>query len=202
MIAHVHGELAEKSPTRVVIDVQGIGYELLVPVSTFEKLPDTGSRVKLLTYQHVREDALQLFGFYTQRERTMFTRLISVSGVGPKLAIAVLSGCPIEELTRAIIESDVARLSALPGIGKKTAQRLSLELRDKLQETGGDFDGDGIMPAVVGGRGGRFEQAVLGLLSLGFTRADAEKNVRRCLAKDADLSLDELIKRSLQTTHE
>lgn len=199
MIAHLQGELVEKSETRLVIDVQGVGYELLVPASTFEKLPDKGSRVKLLTYQHVREDALQLFGFYTQREKRMFTQLLSVSGVGPKLAIAVLSGCPIGELTRAIIEADVARLSALPGIGKKTAQRLSLELRDKLQKSGDGFDGDGAMSA-IGGGGSTFEQAVLGLVSLGFARTDAERNVRRNLAENADLSLDELIKQSLRKT--
>ncbi|MFQ5648392.1 MAG: Holliday junction branch migration protein RuvA [bacterium] len=195
MIAHLEGQIAEKTPTRVVLDVQGVGYELLVPISTFELLKEVGERAKLLTYQHVREDTLLLFGFATQKEKWMFRKLISVSGIGPKLALGVLSGCPLDQLVRFIVNGEIDRLSKLPGIGKKTAQRLSLELRDKL----GELE-PGREPAAGVSKGDlpRLEEAVLALVSLGVSRAEAERSVSKNLAEQADLPLDELIRRALQ----
>ncbi len=196
MIAHLSGEVAQKSATQLVLDVQGVGYELNVPLSTSQNVPEVGGHIKLLTYQHVREDSLQLFGFCTAREKWMFAQLISVSGIGPKLAIAVLSGCSIDDLARAIIDGDVTRLSHLPGIGRKTAQRLNLELREKLQKGIGLGEAD-VAPG-QGDASGKFEEAILALVSLGYGRAEAERSVSKVLSDDPDLSLDELIRKALQ----
>jgi Holliday junction DNA helicase RuvA len=131
MIALLHGELAYKSVDHVIVDTGGVGYRLFIPLSTFYSLPDTG-QVRLLVHTHVREDALVLFGFATQAEREMFTTLIGISGIGPKLALNILSHIPVADLQGAVLTGDLKRLSALPGIGKKTAERLVLELKDKL----------------------------------------------------------------------
>ena len=131
MIALLHGELAYKSVDHVIVDTGGVGYRLFIPLSTFYTLPDTG-QVRLLVHTHVREDALVLFGFATQAEREMFTTLIGISGIGPKLALNILSHIPVADLQGAVLTGDLKRLSALPGIGKKTAERLVLELKDKL----------------------------------------------------------------------
>ena len=132
MIAQLEGSISEKTPTQIIVDVSGVGYELLIPISTFDKLEEVGSKVKLLTYLHVREDILQLFGFSTLKEKMMFTHLISVAGIGPKLALGILSGRTVEDLTRNIVNGDTENLTQLSGVGKKTAQRIVLELRDKL----------------------------------------------------------------------
>lgn len=196
MISHIEGVIAEKTPTRVVIDVHGIGYELLISVSTFEAIKEVGESFKLQTYQHVREDALLLFGFATKKEKSMFGKLISVSGIGPKLALGVLSGATLDQLTQMIANGDIDRLSKLPGIGKKTAQRLSLELKDKL--------GDVYFPSGPGAalgtpvRNERLDEAVLALVSLGVSRGDAERNLAKILAEQPHLPVDELIRRCLQ----
>ena len=127
MIAFLRGRILEKEPNRVLVDVNGVGYEVLVPLSTFYDIGDEGADVALRIHTHVREDALQLFGFLTQLERQMFERLIAVSGIGPKLAIAVLSGLETRELVAAVQRADVARLTTIPGVGKKTAERIVLE---------------------------------------------------------------------------
>ena len=132
MIAYVRGVLAEKEPTRAVIEAGGVGYELLIPVSTYEKLPRTGAEVKLLAHHCVREDDETLFGFATEDEKAMFGKLVSVSGVGPKIAIAILSGSSIGELSMAIAGGDAKRISAIKGVGKKTAEKICVELRDKV----------------------------------------------------------------------
>src|SRR3954452_19174651 len=132
MIAHLRGRLLEKHPNRVIVDVQGVGYEAQVPLSTFYDLVEPGAEVSLRIHTHVREDALSLYGFATLLELQLFERLISVSGIGPKLALAVLSGIEPNELIAAIKQSDIARLTGIPGIGKKTAERIGLELKDKL----------------------------------------------------------------------
>src|SRR3982751_2560194 len=132
MIAHLRGRLLEKPPNRVPTDVQGVGYEAHVPLSTFYGLPETGGDLSLRIHTHVREDALVLYGFATLLELQLFERLISISGIGPKLALAVLSGSEPNELIAAIKQSDIARLTGIPGIGKKTAERIGLELKDKL----------------------------------------------------------------------
>jgi holliday junction DNA helicase RuvA len=132
MIAHLRGKLLEKHPNRVIIDVQGVGYDVHVPLSTFYEMADPGGDIALRVHTHVREDALTLFGFATLLELQIFERLISVSGIGPKLALAVLSGIETNELVAAIRQANVARLTAIPGIGKKTAERIGLELKDKM----------------------------------------------------------------------
>jgi holliday junction DNA helicase RuvA len=132
MIAHLRGRLLEKHPNRVIVDIQGVGYEAHVPLSTFYEMAEPGSEVALRIHTHVREDALVLYGFATELELRLFERLISVSGIGPKLALAVLSGIEPTELVSAIQQANVARLVGIPGIGKKTAERIGLELKDKM----------------------------------------------------------------------
>ncbi len=196
MIAYLNGSIAAKCPTEVVIDVQGIGYQVLIPLSTFERLGEVGQPVKLLTHQHVREDLLQLFGFFTEGEKQMFLQLTSVSGVGPKLALAILSGSRADELIRAIAASDIQSLTRLPGVGKKTAQRLCLELKDKVVGTAA---GVGLDAAAIGGETlGKMEEGVMALTSLGLSRADAERSLMKVLTDEPDLPLDELIRRCLK----
>src|SRR5215210_7124447 len=132
MIAQLSGKLIYKQPNTIIIDVGGVGYEVTIPVSTFYELGDAGSDVSLRIHTNVREDSIQLFGFWTAREKELFLRLTSVSGIGPKLAITMLSGMPATELITAIRNNDLARLTAIPGVGKKTAERVVVELRDKL----------------------------------------------------------------------
>ncbi len=132
MIASLRGRLIEKHPNQAIVEAGGVGYDVTIPVSTFSSLGETGSEVRLRVYTHVREDALQLFGFLTGDEKAVFERLISVSGIGPKLAITVLSGLATPDLVAAIREGAVERLVRIPGVGKKTAERMVLELRDKL----------------------------------------------------------------------
>ena len=132
MIAFLRGRVFEKQPNRIIIDVQGVGYEVQVPLSTYYDVGDVGAEIALRVHTHVREEALQLFGFLTELERQLFERLIGISGIGPKLAIAVLSGIDARELVVAVQRADVARLTGIPGIGKKTAERIVLELKDRL----------------------------------------------------------------------
>lgn len=139
MISHIRGTLVRKQPLLVIVDVGGLGYSINIPLSTFEKLPDKDSSVELLTHLHVREDEMSLYGFQTEDERKMFRLLIAISGIGPKVAIGILSGTGILQLRKAVTEGDVDRLTTIKGIGKKTAQRLIVELRDKL---GAPEDGD------------------------------------------------------------
>jgi len=137
MIARLRGTLVDKAPSRIVVDVAGVGYDVQVPLSTFYPLGDEGSTVQLRVHTHVREDLIALYGFATALEHDLFERLIAINGVGPKLALAVLSGIEPEELVRAVREGDVARLTKIPGVGKKTAERIGLELKDRLPLTFG-----------------------------------------------------------------
>jgi Holliday junction DNA helicase RuvA len=132
VIAHLRGRISEKHPNRIVVEINGIGYDVAVPLSTFYGLGEPGSEIALRIHTHVREDALQLFGFATLLEQQLFERLIGISGIGPKLALAVLSGIEPPELIRAIEREDIARMTAIPGVGKKTAERIVLELKDRL----------------------------------------------------------------------
>jgi holliday junction DNA helicase RuvA len=136
MIGHLRGTVLEKRPNEVIIDAAGVGYEVQIPISTYTRLPDAGAPVSLRIYTHVREDALSLFGFATAEEKTVFERLISVGGIGPSLAIKVLSGLATPDLVGAIRSGDVVQLIRIPGVGKKTAERIVLELKDKLAEVG------------------------------------------------------------------
>ena len=131
MIAYLRGKLAQKDPSRVVVDVNGVGYEVFIPLTTFTSLPETGGDVSIDVHTHVREDIIALYGFSTHRERLIFEKLMTISGIGPKLAVTILSGGSVHELVAAIKRSDLARLTAIPGVGKKTAVRIVLELKDK-----------------------------------------------------------------------
>jgi Holliday junction DNA helicase RuvA len=187
VIAHLRGKLAQKDPARVIVDVNGVGYEVFVPLTTFSVLPDTGAEVSIDVHTHVREDLIALYGFSTRRERTIFEKLMTISGIGPKLAVTILSGGSVEDLVTAIKRSDLARLTAIPGVGKKTAERIVLELKDKLQ----DF---AEAPAKS-----PIEMDVLSALeNLGYNRAMAEAALARVTHGDASAPFDVLFKRSLQ----
>jgi Holliday junction DNA helicase RuvA len=187
MIAHLRGKLAQKDPARVVIDVNGVGYEVFIPLTTFTALPESGSEVHIDIHTHVREDIIALYGFSTRRERAIFEKLMTISGIGPKLAVTILSGGSVEDLAGAIKRGDLARLTAIPGVGKKTAERIILELKDKLQ----DF-------AEVQTKSSAEADVLSALENLGYNRALAESALRRALDGDRDPAFDPLFKRSLQ----
>src|ERR1700752_3852197 len=134
VIAFLRGKLAQKDPARVIVDVNGVGYEVFVPLTTYTALPDTGSEVSIDIHTHVREALIALYGFSTRRERSIFEKLMTISGIGPKLAVTILSGGSVDDLVSAIKRSDLARLTSIPGVGKKTAERIVVELKDKLQD--------------------------------------------------------------------
>lgn len=190
MIAHLTGRIVRKSPQEVVVDTAGVGYRVLIPVSTFYRLGDEGSTASLRIYTHVREDALQLFGFLSEREQDLFEKLISISGVGPKLATAILSGIEVDELVAALRGSDVARLTRIPGVGKKTAERLVVELKDKMP---------GPPPVGDAGTGGTAKEDLLSTLAnLGYSRPEAERGVDRALREAPQGRFEDLLRRSLQ----
>ncbi len=200
MIASLTGILKYKSPTEILIDVHGVGYNVSIPLSTYEKLGEIGSSISLLTYFHVREDAMQLFGFFSDEERRLFKLLISVSGIGPKIAQSVLSGMNVEELKSYLISGNVIALTAIPGVGKKTAERLILELRDKIGKTIADAEPlstQGMESAAMR------TEALQALTSLGYNLQIAEKSIRLVLkeAEGSNISLEELIKRALRHTN-
>ena len=182
MIAYVRGVLAEKEPTRAVIEAAGVGYELFIPLSTYDRLPKTGAEAKLLAYHNVREDDEVLYGFATAAEKDMFAKLTAVSGVGPKIAIAILSGSGISELSLAIASGNVKRISAIKGVGKKTAEKICVELKDKVSALAA--------LAATSRRGGEdskapvIRDAILALTSLGFSEEVANKMVSKVLASD------------------
>jgi Holliday junction DNA helicase RuvA len=178
VIAQLRGRIIEKHPNRIVVDVQGVGYEAHVPLSTFYQMGELGSEIVLRVHTHVREDTLALFGFLTSLEQQIFERLISVSGVGPKLALAVLSGIEPEDLVRAVRAADIARLTAIPGIGRKTAERISLELKDRLPEVGGAASGAPSTPADA-----LRDDVLSALLNLGYHRPLSEKALDAALAE-------------------
>jgi holliday junction DNA helicase RuvA len=169
MIAHLRGKLLAKHPNQAIIETHGVGYDVTISVPTFSDLPAPGNEVALHIYTHVREDVIALYGFLQPTEKQLFEKLISVSGIGPKLAITTLSGMPAEQMTAAIRNGDVARLTRIPGIGKKTAERMVLELRDKLPPT---TTGESASPVAVS----PVEEDVLSaLVNLGYQRPAAEK---------------------------
>ena len=194
MIASLSGTLKYKSPTEVLVEVNGVGYSLNIPLSTYEKLGPVSSQVALLTYLHVREDALQLFGFITEAERHLFKLLISVSGIGPRIAQGVLSGMSASELKQHIVRGNSAALTAIPNVGKKTAERLILELRDKV----GKEEPAGALPPDQ--RENAHSESLLALTSLGYNRQAAEKALRMAMQEldGTSLSVEELIKRALR----
>jgi Holliday junction DNA helicase RuvA len=194
MIQRLGGVLLEKRPTEIVVDVQQVGYGLLVPTSTYEALPNLGEQVALFTYLHVREDILKLYGFATRNERTVFQIMLAVSGVGPKLALAALSAMRPGEIKRHVTAGDAGFLTRIPGVGKKTAERLVIELRDRLAKVdlGGD-EGSGD----VGGQG--VEDALAALEALGYSRAGADKALRKVMKSNPDaVTAEELIRLALR----
>jgi len=196
MIAFLRGRILEKQPNRVIVDVNGVGYEVVIPLSTYYDVGDEGSEVALRVHTHVREDALQLYGFITDFERQVFERLISISGIGPKLALAVLSGVDSRDLVIAVQRGDVARLTAIPGIGKKTAERIVLELRDRLAQL--------IMPeaAATGTTTVEAERLRADLLSalqnLGYHRPQADKAVDSILTTVPEPTFEQALKSALR----
>jgi len=176
VIGRLSGIVLEKRPDRALVDASGVGYEVHVPLGTFAALPGVGERASLHVHTHVREDAILLFGFATAEEKALFERLITVAGIGPKLAMAVLSGLPLPELVGAIAAQNVKRLSSIPGVGKKLAERLGLELKDKVA---GILPGGPAPSPEPGSRlGGLFEDAVGALLNLGYRKPQAEAAVK------------------------
>ncbi len=193
MIAQVHGRLLRKGPQEAVVDVGGIGYRVTIPLSTFYRIGEPGTEVTLLTHTHVREDALALFGFLTAAEQALFERLIAVSGVGPKLAVSILSGIEAPDLVAALRSSDVVRLTRIPGVGKKTAERLVLELKDKVVGLAATEE-----PApAAAAPGSAKEDLVSALLHLGYSRPEAERGVDRAL-KEGEGRFEDLLRRTLR----
>jgi len=195
MIAFLRGRIFDKQPNRVIVDVQGVGYEVAVPLSTFYDLGDVGAEAELRIYTHVREEALQLFGFLTERERQLFERLISISGIGPKLAIAVLSGMDTGDLIAAVQRADVARLTGVPGIGKKTAERIVLELKDRLAHL--TVHATAAAPAASPADRVRAD-LISALQNLGYQRPQAEKAVSATLDASPDLDFEPALKAVLR----
>jgi Holliday junction DNA helicase RuvA len=202
MIAFLTGTLLAKQATSVIVDVGGVGYEVAIPISTFYELEEPGSRVQLRIYTHVREDALQLYGFKTARERELFMRLISVSGIGPKLGITLLSGMSAEEMISAIRTNNLARLTLIPGVGRKTAERLVLELRDKigtLAPSGVEYEtGLETPPSQVMPEDAIHQDALSALVNLGYQRSAAEKAITFALNEGGEITVETLLRRSLR----
>jgi holliday junction DNA helicase RuvA len=195
MIGLLRGTLIEKAPSRLILDVSGVGYEVLVPLSTFYVLGDAGTTTTLRIHTHVREDVIALYGFATALEQDLFERLIGIGGVGPKLALAVLSGIEPAELIRAVRLQDVARLTAIPGVGKKTAERISLELKDRLPAAGAPpVPGPGGPP-----QGQMRDDLLSALLNLGYQRAVAEKAIERVVQGSPDARFEDALKDVLRT---
>ncbi len=194
MIGRLSGIVLEARPERVVLDVGGVGYELSVPLGTFTALPPAGERATLHVHTHVREDALQLFGFATADERAVFERLLTVSGIGPRLAVTILSGLPLPELVASIAAQDVRRLVTIPGVGRKLAERLSVELREKMSGLAGG------PPSAEAPRSltTLAEDAVGALLNLGYKRAQAESAVTQAAGDGPGLDLQGLLAAALR----
>ncbi len=194
MIAYLKGKLAHKDPTHLIIDVNGIGYQVQISLNTFSQVKDAED-IKLSTYLHVREDAQVLFGFASDQEKNMFQNLISVNGIGPNTAMVVLSYMPPAELRAAIVREDAVTLQSIKGIGGKTAQRLILELKDKLRKETGDEITTGLAPSYNKMK----QEALTALVTLGVARAAAEKSVDSVLKKSGNsLTLEDLVKQSLK----
>lgn len=196
MIARLKGKIISKSPDFIIVDVNGVGYQVFIPLSTFYELTDQEETVSLHIHTHVREDSLQLYGFLTLEEKTMFLGLTGVSGIGPKLAINILSGIGVLDLEKAIVSGDVRRIVSIPGVGKKTAERIVLELRDKVAKKANET----IQSApAVNLRDQLYSDALSALTNLGYKRAEAENALDKIRkGSEESISLEELLKRGLR----
>jgi holliday junction DNA helicase RuvA len=195
MITFLEGVLDEKQPARAVLNVGGVGYELLIPLSSFDRLPEAGARCRLLIHEHIREDAHELYGFASADERSIFQRLIGVSGIGPKLALGALSALSTRELKLAIANGDTARLSSISGIGKKTAGRLVIELRDKISA------GEALEAAAgeTGAQDARLRDAMMALVSLGHKQLDAQQMLGAILPDiTAEMGVEDIVRLGLK----
>ncbi len=199
MITFLNGKMAEKQPTRIVLDVNGVGYEILIPLSCHDQLPSKDEICHILTYDYIREDRHQLFGFMTEEERQMFCQLMSISGIGPKLALSALSGLSVRELKTAVLSGDVKRISSISGIGPKVAERIVVELKHKID------DADAF-EAIAGAEGvsaetTKMHDAVLALIALGYKQSAAQKMINDVLKKsdDKDVPVEEIIKKALSS---
>jgi len=189
MIGFLTGKIISSKPTQILLDVNGVGYEIRISINTFEKLTGKNS-ISLHIYTNVKEDSITLFGFYSEAEKEMFELLISISGVGPKSALSLLSGISTDDLKQAIITSNIERIVTVPGIGRKTAERLILELKNKVR----DVKEEGITPAKPSAQ----KEAIAALTTLGYNLISSEKAINKILSELPDCSLEELIKRSLK----
>ncbi len=197
MIGQLRGQILLKKPNQILLDVQGVGYDVHIPLTSFYELPGEGGEVTLKIHTHVREDALALFGFVTQREKDLFLKLLSISGIGPKLAITILSGAKVEELAQAIANGDLARLITIPGVGRKTAERLILELKGQISQfLLPEQEKSGHEP---GAKDGLQEDILSALVNLGYPKPGAEKALSSVLrAGECDRTFEELLKATLR----
>lgn len=193
MIAQISGTLAHKLPGEVIVDVGGVGYQVFIPLNVFYRLPEVGGSVRLYIHTHLREDALQLFGFRAAEEKQVFLLLNGVSGIGPRLAVNILSGIPAEELVEAVKEGNQVRLVSIPGVGKKLAERLIVELRDKFAA----LQPSGSVAAAQSNDAQLIQDAVSALVNLGYKKAEVEKNVRDMI-ENGKRTLEEVIKEVLR----
>jgi Holliday junction DNA helicase RuvA len=197
MIGQLRGQLLSKKPNLLLLDVQGVGYEIFIPLTSFYELPGEGSEVTLKIHTHVREDALILFGFRSQREKDFFLKLISISGIGPKLAIAILSGAQVEELAQAVAEGNLARLTSIPGIGRKTAERLVLELKSQITPF---LLPEQVEAARQGSAPTALEEDILSALTnLGYPRSSAEKALSMVVrSAECDRTFENILRNTLR----
>lgn len=191
MIAHVRGHLVVKTPQYAVIDVNGVGYKVFIPLTTFTRLPHDNAEIILHTYTHVREDAILLYGFSSAEERDFFTTLLTISGVGPKMGLNLLSGSSLSDLMKIVESEDTKRLSMIPGVGKKTAARIILELKEKLPVLGDSEGGTGMGHTIAA-------DALSALINLGYPRAQAYEAVRKVREQDRDIPVESLIREALK----
>lgn len=198
MIAHLRGSLQSKSPRYLILDVNGVGYEVTVPLTTFYELPDLGNTVSFHIHTHVRENALQLYGFRSPQEKELFVRLMGVNGIGPRLAINILSGISAGELVATVRQEDVARLTVIPGVGRKTAERIIVELRDKL--AGLDVPGESDLPARQQKSTAVLDDALSALLNLGYRRAVAQRAIdQACKILQRNITVENLLQECLRS---
>ena len=198
MIAFLSGKLIAKQANSVILDVGGVGYEVTIPLSTFYNLGEIGSDVQLRIFTYVREDTLQLFGFTTAREKELYLKLISVQGIGAKSGITMLSGMSADEIISAIRTDDLARLTSIPGVGRKTAERLVIELRDKVGELSSSVRDASTSPSGKIPAEAVFEDALSALVNLGYQRAAAEKALQQAIKDGAEMSVQKLLRPALQ----
>ena len=199
MIAYLSGKLLEKQANTVIVDVGGVGYEVIIPLSTFYELGEIGEAVELRIFTYVREDTLQLFGFKTLRERELYLKLISVQGIGAKSGISMLSGMSADEIIVAIRTDNLARLTSIPGVGKKTAERMVIELRDKLNELSSGAVQDGLQESSANiPVDAVYDDAISALVNLGYHRTAAEKALKKAVQDGTEMSVQKLLRRSLQ----